>query len=513
MDLLKTAAKNEINNEPTDFSKKFFTDIFPHGTPETTAEFLLNISNMNFNYINTSLDRDSKILKFQFPQELKKKINLAIPKEGVNLEQIYKDCEMVMTYSVKTAHPRNFNQISQGLDMISLAGEWVTGTCNTNMFTYEVAPIFNLIERATLDKMAKLCGWVDHGDGLFAPGGSICNLYAAESALHYYFPETKENGLFEMQKLIIFTSAHGHYSMHRAAAILGLGLDNVRDVPVDESGRMLPEALDRMILECLGNNEVPFLVACTSGTTVLGAFDPIDRIAKVCKKYKLWLHVDAAWGGGALLSKKYKHLMQGIELADSVTWNPHKLMGALLQCSAFLIKKKGVLLSCNGMNATYLFQQDKHYDVNYDTGDKTIQCGRHVDAFKFWLQWRAKGDNGFEDALDKLWDLAHLLKSEIERRDNFEMVMDKPQFTNICFWYIPESLKSLEKDSEEYTEKLNEIAPTIKKKMMMKGTLMIGYQPLDDKPNFFRMIFSNQATKEEDVYFLLDEIEKLGCDL
>ena len=269
---------------------------------------------MNFNYINTSLDRDSKILKFQFPQELKKKINLAIPKEGVNLEQIYKDCEMVMTYSVKTAHPRNFNQISQGLDMISLAGEWVTGTCNTNMFTYEVAPIFNLIERATLDKMAKLCGWVDHGDGLFAPGGSICNLYAAESALHYYFPETKENGLFEMQKLIIFTSAHGHYSMHRAAAILGLGLDNVRDVPVDESGRMLPEALDRMILECLGNNEVPFLVACTSGTTVLGAFDPIDRIAKVCKKYKLWLHVDAAWGGGALLSKKHKHLMQGIEL-------------------------------------------------------------------------------------------------------------------------------------------------------------------------------------------------------
>ena len=112
---------------------------------------------MNFNYINTSLDRDSKILKFQFPQELKKKINLAIPKEGVNLEQIYKDCEMVITYSVKTAHPRNFNQISQGLDMISLAGELVTGTCNTNMFTYEVAPIFNLIHLKPCSIFSLIC--------------------------------------------------------------------------------------------------------------------------------------------------------------------------------------------------------------------------------------------------------------------------------------------------------------------------------------------------------------------
>lgn len=504
--------KNE-ENEEIDFSRTFFDELFPMGNYSTTEAFLTKITNLMLNYIKKSQDRNEKILKFQFPQELKKKINLKINKEGVNLEQIFKDCLMVMDFLVKTAHPRNFNQISQGLDMVSLAGEWVTGTCNTNMFTYEVAPIFNLIERQTLDKMSKLCGWTDHGDGLFAPGGSICNLYAAESALHYYFPEVKSNGLFEMQKLIIFASAHGHYSMHRAVAILGLGLDNVRDVPVDEYGKMIPEALDSMILECLGNNEVPFLVACTAGTTVLGAFDPIERVAKVCKKYKLWLHIDAAWGGGALMSRKHKHLLKGIELADSVTWNPHKLMGALLQCSAFLIKKKGVLLSCNGMNATYLFQQDKHYDVNYDTGDKTIQCGRHVDAFKFWLMWRAKGDNGFEDQLDKLWDLAALLHKEINARDCFEMVMDKPEFTNVCFWYIPDSLKSLDKDSEEYKERLHEIAPLIKKKMMLKGTLMIGYQPLDNHPNFFRMIFSNAATKEEDVYFLLDEIERLGKDL
>lgn len=196
-----------------------------------------------------------------------------------------------------------------------------------------------------------------------------------------------------------------------------------------------------------------------------------------------------------------------------MTWNPHKLMGALLQCSAFLIKKKGILLSCNGMNATYLFQQDKHYDVNYDTGDKTIQCGRHVDAFKFWLMWRAKGDNGFEDQLDRLWELAELLHNEVDRRENFEMVMDKPQFTNICFWYVPNSLKGLDRDSEVYKERLNDIAPMIKKKMMLKGSLMIGYQPLDEHPNFFRMIFSNAATKPEDVHFLLDEIELLGRDL
>jgi glutamate decarboxylase len=98
-------------------------------------------------------------------------------------------------------------------------------------------------------------------------------------------------------------------------------------------------------------------------------------------------------------------------------------MGSLLQASAFLLKRKNLLLNCNEMNASYLFQQDKHYDMNYDTGDKTLQCGRHVDVFKVWLMWRAKGDDGFEKQIDRLFDLAQLLYDEVKRRQNFELVL------------------------------------------------------------------------------------------
>ena len=105
-------------------------------------------------------------------------------------------------------HPRFFNQISQGLDMVSLAGEWVTAATNTNMFTYEVAPVYNLIEEVTLAKMRKIIGWTEPGDGLFNPGGSISNLYAVQIAKHFYFPQTKTDGLFNMPKIVLFTSEH-----------------------------------------------------------------------------------------------------------------------------------------------------------------------------------------------------------------------------------------------------------------------------------------------------------------
>ncbi|CAF0984058.1 unnamed protein product [Brachionus calyciflorus] len=503
--------KNESNNSSDNLG--YYENILPNGDYETTCQFLQKVVDLMMIHIKNTNNRSEKILRFQHPEDLKQVLDLEIKKEPVELSKIIDDCEMVMNYAVKTGHPRFFNQLSQGLDIVSLAGEWVTATTNTNMFTYEIAPVYNLIEMTVIDKMRILIGWNEPCDGLLNPGGSISNLYAVQAAKHFFFPQTKLNGLFKMPKLVLFTSEHSHYSVHRAATILGLGLNQVKNVPVDEKGKIIPEKLEFMIQESLKLNEVPFMVILTAGTTVLGAFDPIEPVADLCSKYNLWLHVDAAWGGGALLSRKYRNLMKGIDRADSVTWNPHKLMGALLQASVFLVKKKGILLNCNEMNATYLFQQDKHYDVCYDTGDKTIQCGRHVDVFKVWLMWRAKGDEGFEKQMDRLFELANLLYEQLKIRQNYEIVLENPEMTNICFWYVPISLQKMDKNSNEYKQKLHQVAPKIKEKMMVNGSLMVGYQPLDDKPNFFRAIISNAATKEEDILFMLDEIEKLGKDL
>ena len=105
-------------------------------------------------------------------------------------------------------HPRFFNQLFQGLDPVSLAGEWITATTNTSMYTYEVAPVYNLIEEVTLTKMRQILGWTEPGDGIFSPGASISNLYAVQIAKHHFFPQTKTEGLFNMPKLVVFTSSH-----------------------------------------------------------------------------------------------------------------------------------------------------------------------------------------------------------------------------------------------------------------------------------------------------------------
>nr|XP_033505386.1 glutamate decarboxylase 1-like [Epinephelus lanceolatus] len=165
------------------------------------------------------------------------------------------------------------------------------------------------------------------------------------------------------------------------------------------------------------------------------------------------------------------------------------------------------------MCAGYLFQPDKQYDVTYDTGDKAIQCGRHVDIFKFWLMWKAKGTIGFEQHIDKCLELSQYLYNKIKNREGYQMVFDgEPQHTNVCFWYIPPSLRGMP-DGEERREKLHRVAPKIKAMMMESGTTMVGYQPQGKHVNFFRMVVSNLAATQSDIDFLIDEIERLGQDL
>ncbi|XP_006883948.1 PREDICTED: cysteine sulfinic acid decarboxylase isoform X3 [Elephantulus edwardii] len=303
-----------------------------------------------------------------------------------------------------------------------------------------------------------------------------------------------------------------HYSIKKAAAFLGLGTDSVRMVKADERGKMMPEDLERQISLAEAEGAVPFLVSATSGTTVLGAFDPLEAIADICQRHGLWLHVDAAWGGSVLLSKKHRHLLNGIQRADSVAWNPHKLLSAGLQCSALLLQDTSNLLKrCHSSQASYLFQQDKFYDVSLDPGDKVVQCGRCVDCLKLWLMWKAQGGQGLELRVDRAFTLARYLVEEIKKREGFELVME-PEFVNVCFWFVPPSLRG-KQESPDYNQRLAQVAPMLKERMVKKGSMMIGYQPHGTRGNFFRMIVANPTLTQADIDFLLDELEQLGQDL
>ncbi|NWQ84786.1 CSAD decarboxylase, partial [Columbina picui] len=462
-------------------------------------------------------------------------------------------------------HPRFFNQLFSGLDHHALAGRLLTEALNTSQYTYEIAPVFVLMEDVVLAKLRELVGW-SGGDGIFAPGtlspalspplsptwwlvtlpccpcplagGSMSNMYAMNVARFQRFPHSRQSGNWALPRLVLFASCESHYSVLKGAAFLGIGTDNVRLIGTDDRGKMIPEELEKEIERAKAEGAHPFFVCATCGTTVLGAFDPLGAIADICQRHGLWLHVDAAWGGSALLSGKHRHLLAGIERADSVAWNPHKMLTVGLQCSAFLLRDgSGLLQRCHAAGATYLFQTDKFYDVAYDTGDKTPQCGRRVDCLKLWLLWKATGTQGMAQRVERAFACTRYLAEQVKRRDGFKLVVE-PEFINLCFWFVPPSLRGRE-GSPDYWLKLGkvsgetarsppkntpqtspgdgvcppQVAPAIKERMMKKGSMMVGYQPHGARVNFFRQIVTNPAVTRADLDFFLDEIEKLGQDL
>ena len=456
---------------------------------------------------------NSKVLEFQHPEELKTKLNYDISMNGESDDELLNLCKKTIKYSIKTGHPNMYNQLGAGgFDQYGVAGSWLTDTMNTSAYTYEMAPVFTLVEASILKKMRTCIGWENgDGDGIFAPGGSLANMYSINLARHKMFPEIKKKGSHACKPCCIFVSSQCHYSMMKSCSFLGMGSDNCIGVKCDEHGKLIPSELEKAIEQAKSDGLAPIAVLATAGTTVIGAFDPIEEMAEIAERHNLWFHVDSAWGGGALLSKKWRYLLKGIERADSVTWNPHKLMGATQQCSAFLTKHEGLLQAAHSYNAKYLFQKDKFYDVSYDTGDKTIQCGRRVDCFKLWLSWKARGDAGFEKKIDQAFDNSRHLAERCRTTPGFRLMLD-PECTNVCFWYIPPSMRGQE-ETPEWWSKLNTVAPKIKQRMMEKGSLLVCYQQHEQYVNFFRMVVISDRCFHKDMDFIIEEIDRLGRDL
>lgn len=341
----------------------------------------------------------------------------------------------------------------------------------------------------------------------------MSNMFALSLARFKKFPDVKAKGMKGCPEMVVFTSADAHYSLKKGMFFLGFGTDALVMVECDEEGRMSPPRLEEAILSAKQRGATPVMVNATSGTTVMGAYDPLGAIADICRKHDVWMHVDACWGGGALVSTKHKHLMDGIEKSDSMAWNFHKMLGSPLQCSPFVTQHHGLLRECHSSCASYLFQSDKNYDTSYDIGDKSILCGRKVDALKIWMMWKAKGDDGLAKDVDHAFGLANYIFEKLRRTAGFRSAhAGEPMCTNVCFWYIPKRLRHREDaETPAWWQEVGEVAPHIKKRMMERGSMLIGYQPLGEKTNFFRLVIGrrpNLTVKHMDK--ILEEIAFLG---
>ena len=441
---------------------------------------------------------ESSIRFAESSQSLGKTTDLKLPLEGRGLEAALDDIETVLRHSVRTTAPGFMNPLWGGLSIASIAGEFVTAATNTAMYTYEIAPIATLIESTILKRMADLADF-GTSQGTLTTGGSNGNLLGMLCARQAKIPLSSHSG-FDGTKMVAFVSEECHYSFRIASNVIGIGHSNLIKVRCNEDGQMLPEALDEEIQRAQANDQIPFAVLATSGTTVRGSFDPLREIAGVAHKHNLWLHVDAAWGGSCLFSSRYRSLMDGIELADSFCWDAHKMMGIPLICSAFIVKDADILraVCSTGQTAHYLYHDT---GAEVDLGRYSLQCGRRNDALKLWLAWREIGDAGWASMLERFMDLADFLQQRIEKHDALEMVSDR-MWTNVCFRYVGESSEG----------ELNRINAELRERLVHDGRFMVSRSTVDQKI-ILRSVIANRNITESSLDAFLDRVVSIGKDI
>lgn len=357
---------------------------------------------------------------------LKSLLKLSKATDASALRQILSDFK---EQSVNTQSPYFMNQLFSGiLPQMLMAEEFIAQT-KTTLATFEASPVLSAMESEVVESLGAKIGWsAGSRHGVSVPGGSAANFMAIHCARQRFLPKVKTegNGGFDFK---IFASNAAHYSLKKACAVLGLGTNAVVHIKTDRADRMIVEDLCEAIAITKAKSEIPLLVCATAGTTVYGAFDPIHAVAKVCKEEDVWLHVDGAWGGPALFSKKLGRLVEGLASADSMTFDAHKLFGANLTSSFFLTQHADILLQANDVSGgDYLFHSD---DPALDRGKLSWQCGRKADAASFWTIWKSLGTEGLGDFVDHLVGLRDEILPWIKSQERLQLVAD-PEYLNVC---------------------------------------------------------------------------------
>ena len=363
------------------------------------------------------------------PKELFNILPLALEEQPAGDAFFENALEKLVLNTPRTATNLFFNQLFGGRNPKATLGDLLAVLLNNSMYTYKVAGPQVGIEKEILRKSCDLIGYGKDADGTFAPGGSMSNFMAILMARDAHNDTIKNEGV--LQKMTAYTSIESHYSTSKNAAFIGIGREQVRYVATNEFGQMDPKDLSAKIAEDIAKGLQPFFVNATAGTTVLGAFDEITPLSEICKEHKLWLHVDGAYCGSVIFSNKYKHLVKGIDLTDSFSYNAHKMMGTPLTCSIILTKHKKYLHDSFSNDATYLYQTDGD---DYNLGKTSIQCGRRNDALKFWTLWKSVGTIGLEKIVDQQFHLAEVARNYIKSNPDYTLYSFDDSIS-ICYNY------------------------------------------------------------------------------
>ncbi|KAL5405287.1 hypothetical protein PMIN06_004971 [Paraphaeosphaeria minitans] len=441
------------------------------------------------------------------PKKLEQILNLSIPEQAGGKDGLVQIVEKVLQYSVNTWDQGFLDKLYASTNAVGLVSELLLATLNTNAHVYQVSPVLTLVEKHTTKHLAHRFGYTSpHAGGISQPGGSASNSSAIVIARNTLYPETKEEGN-GTRKFTLFTSAHGHYSLEKAAQMFGLGSKNVIPVPVDEAGKMIPSELERLVEQSKDGGETPFFINATAGTTVLGSFDPFPALSAIAKRHNLWLHVDGSWGGSVIFNPEIaKGRLDGVQLADSIAVNPHKMLGVPMTSSFLLARDLRQFWSAMTLPAGYLFHNvGDDVDDIYDLADLTPQCGRRGDALKFFLSLQYYGEAHYAGVVANAYHQADHLASLVKRSPHFVCVSPDPlPCLQVCFYWARDG--KLSPDREENGRVTSEVA----KKLIGRG-FMVDYAP-GEQGKFFRVVV-NGSTRRGTVEGLVKAIEECAGEL
>lgn len=445
--------------------------------------------------------------------------------------------DTLVSHSVHTASPSFIGHMTSALPYFLMPLSKIMIALNQNLVKIETSKAFTPLERQVLGMLHRLIynrddgfysSWMhsaEHSLGAFCSGGTIANItalwVARNKALKAQgsFKGVEKEGLFKAMKhygyegLAVLVSERGHYSLKKAADVLGIGQEGLVSVKTADNNRICPKDLQDKIAQLKQQNIKPFAVIGVAGTTETGNIDPLREIAKVCQDEGCHFHIDAAWGGATLMSNNHRHLLDGIELADSVTIDAHKQLYIPMGAGMVLFKDPDAMKSIEH-HAQYILRKGSK-----DLGSHTLEGSRSGMAMLVYASMHIISRAGYELLIDQSIAKARYFADLIKAQPDFELVSE-PELCLLTYRYLPAHIKqALEKaDAKQklaLNELLNELTKFVQKTQRETGKSFVSRTQLNPKcwdqlnTIVFRVVLANPLTTHDILHSVLDEQRKI----
>ncbi len=378
---------------------------------------------------------------------------------------------------------------------------------NQVMAIYDMGPWATAAEWAMVERLGEQIGWrVGEFSGMVTHGGSLANFTALLTARNVALQGCWERGVAASAvQPVMLVQNDAHYCVARSAGMMGLGTSQVVRVGLDSRRRMDPNRLDEALTaQRAANRPIIAVVACACATPI-GAFDPLEEIAEICQRHEVWLHVDAAHGGCACLSPRYRHLVAGLERADSLIWDAHKMLFVPALCALVLYRDRTHQFQTFHQDAPYLFDPSAPGLAEYDSGLRTVECTKRAAAFGLWGVWSMFGPQLFGDMVDVTFDMGRVLYEKLQAAPDF-LPLHEPQCNIVVFRHVPPSM------SDAKPEQLGRFQLELRRRVIESGDFYIVSTNLDGI-GALRVTIINPLTTPDDLDQLLDTLREQGKKL